>query len=88
MFLIKHSFEKTLFRPRNLPQTKKLYQTRSKQIKRDQRGSRQIKGDQCDFWVGVSGVGVGVGDFHADQSRSRQIKGDQGRSKEINVICG
>ena len=58
--------------------------TRSKQIKMDQRGSRQIKGDQCDLWVGVRGVGVG--DFQPDQSRSRWIKGDQGTSKEINVI--
>ena len=47
----------------------------------DQRGSRQIKGDQCDLWVGVRGVGVAVGVCN-------QIKADQDRSKEINVICG
>ena len=66
-----------------------VFQTRSKQIRTDQRGSRQIKGDQCDLWVGVRGVGVCVGGcFQPDQSRSGWIKGDQGRSKEINVICG
>ena len=65
-------------------------QTRSKQIKTDQRGSRQIKGDQCDLWVGVGvrSVGVGVEGFQPDQSRSGWIKGDQGGSKEINMICG
>ena len=60
----------------------------SNQIKTDQRGSRQIKGYQCDLWVGVRGVGVGVGGFQPDQSRSRWTKGDQGGSKEINMICG
>ena len=58
-------------------------QTRSKQIKTDQRGSRQIKGDQCDLWVGVRGVGVGVGgsnQIKADQDGSKGIKADQRRS--------
>ena len=47
----------------------------------DQRGSRWIKGDQCDLWVGVRGVG-GCGGV------SNQIKADQDGSKGINVICG
>ena len=46
-----------------------VFPTRSKQIRMDQRGSRQIKGDQCDLWVRVRGVGgVAVG---TDQGRSK-----------------
>ena len=58
-------------------------QTRSKQIKMDQRGSRQTKGDQHDLWVGVRVVGVGRGIFNqikADQDGSKGIKADQRRS--------
>ena len=57
-------------------------QTRSKQIKMDQRGSRWIKGDQCDLWVGVRGVGVGgvSNQIKADQDVSKGIKVDQRRS--------
>ena len=63
----------------------KVDQDRSKQIRTDQ---GQIKGDQCDLWVGVRGVGRCGGCFQPDQSRSGWIKGNQGRSKEINVIYG
>ena len=47
----------------------------------DQRGSRQIKGDQHDLWVGVRGVGRGVfNQIKADQDGSKGIKADQRRS--------
>ena len=44
----------------------------------DQRGSRWIKGDQCDLWIEVRGVGVG-----GFSSRSKQIKMDQRGSRWI-----
>ena len=48
-------------------------QSRSKQIKGDQKRSRQIKGNHCDGW----------GCFQPDQGGSRQIKPDQDGSRQI-----
>ena len=67
----------------------KHFKRESRWIKPDQDRSKGIKalikGYQCDtLWVGVRGVGVGVGGFHnqikADQDGPKGIKVDQRRS--------